>query len=75
MEVLDTQGSTLNNSDPYEYTYIQTMVFVKWPNHMEWSGDDIYAPLCGVISKEEYGSQTQSTTTNDLNSLYVLTSQ
>ena len=75
MEVLDPQGSTLNNPDKYGYTFRQTMVFVKWPKNMEGSGDDIYAPLCGVIFKEEYGSQTQSTMTNNLNNIYGLNSQ
>ena len=75
MEILALEGSTINNSYPYGYTCIQTMVFVKWLKNMEWSVDDIYDPLCGVIFKEEYGSWNQSTITNDINNLYVLTSQ
>ena len=56
MEVLAPYGSKLNNPDPYGYTCRKTMVFVKYPNSMEGSGYDIYAPLCGLIFKEEYGS-------------------
>ena len=40
------------------------MVFVKCPNNMEGSGDDIYDPLCGVLFKEEYGSYIQSSITD-----------
>ena len=29
------------------------MVFVKWSDNVEGSGDNIYSPLCGGLYKEE----------------------
>ena len=29
------------------------MVVVKWSEKVEWSGDNIYSPLCGGLYKEE----------------------
>ena len=51
MEVLDPYGATINNSYTYGSTFIQTMVFVKWPKNMEGSRDYIYASLYGGIFK------------------------
>ena len=32
------------------------MVFVKWSDKVEGSGDNIYAPLCGGLYKKEDNS-------------------
>ena len=32
---------------------ISIMVVVKWSDKVEGSGDNIYAPLCGVLYKEK----------------------
>ena len=70
MEVLAPYGSKLNNPDPYGYTCRQTMVFFKCTKNMEGSVDDIYATLCGVLFKEEYGSNPQQSLTYSLKKLY-----
>ena len=35
---------------------IKMTVYLKWSDKVERLGDDIYAPLCGGIYKEDDGS-------------------
>ena len=39
------EGSTMGNQDPEGE--ISTTVVVKWSDKVEWTGENIYAPLCG----------------------------
>ena len=45
IEVSAPEGAMIINQAPEGD--ISNMVVVKWSDNVEWSGDNIYAPLCG----------------------------
>ena len=54
MEDSAPEGARMSNQAPDGET--STMVFVKWSDKVEGSGDNIDSPLCGGLYKEEEDS-------------------
>ena len=51
IEDLAPEGAITSNQAPEAVT--STMVFVKWSDKLEGSGDNIASTLCGGLYKEE----------------------